>query len=125
MSASRGRSRSVSKPRTDLLTMAINAVIESEGYDFTKEKDPFPLFRLIAESEQFKKIQQRWKEEENNKIIFSDDETSDIREDVFRIDRTNKSLESIKGKRKRTYYWKLFELASLFMVSLCLSLSFT
>lgn len=37
---------------------------------------------------------------------------------IFKIQRLNKSLKSIRVKKKRTYYWKIFELASLYLVRL-------
>lgn len=36
--------------------------------------------------------------------------------EIFRIQRVNKSMKSIRVKKKRTYYWKIFELASLYLV---------
>lgn len=54
---------------------------------------------------------------EAKKLIERFKAAPDISE-IFKIQRLNKSLKSIRVKKKRTYYWKIFELASLYLVRL-------
>jgi len=130
MNTSRGRSRSVSKLPEGILTIPLSQLDNLEQNSQNCQKTLFPLIRHIAASQKMQKrdkgpapkpkmdcqnLAQQVKKQAHMHMDVELDSKS-----IFKIHRTNKSLKSIKIKRKRTYYWKLFELASLFMVKLIL-----
>ena len=118
MLGSRGRSRSVSKAPTSLISMSIQAVNSESQNSQESQKTLFPLLRHLAASQKLNKRERGPEPRKEKSAPTAAQPVLDLesRTNVFKIFRANKSLKSIKIKRKRTYYWKLFELASLYMV---------
>jgi hypothetical protein len=122
---SRGRSRSVSKLTENLLTIPLTQLTCIAQAPQHLQKSIFPLIRHIAASQSLQKRDKGPAPKPKSELSTPQKQpklapASELPEDsrsIFKIMRHNKSLKSIKIKRKRTYYWKLFELASLYMVS--------
>lgn len=70
---------------------------------------------LEIKSEETKRFKEEL--EKARTLAMSFNSTGSLKE-FFKIQRLNKSLKSIRVKKKRTYYWKIFELASLYLVRL-------